>query len=151
MNQNLEIKENGTILLNGKEKKTWNNQGYKMFWFNGKNKYVHREVAMYYIPNPDNLPEVNHKDGDKQNNNVENLEWVTRIQNHHHAMKMKLWGRNVVNRRHFNDEQVEEIKKLYNETKMGYRKIANKYGVNKSRIRDLIKGITYKHDSTMYV
>jgi hypothetical protein len=57
----------------------------------------------------------------------------------------------VVERRHFNDEQVEEIKKLYNTTDMGYHKIGKIYGVNKNRIRDLIKGYTYKHSSTIYV
>ena len=64
---------------------------------------------------------------------------------------MKLWGRNVVNRRHFNDEQVEQIKKTYSQGKFGYRKIARLYNVNKNRIRDIIKGITYKLDSTNYV
>jgi hypothetical protein len=54
---------------------------------NGKSKrcYVHRLVAEAYIPNSNNLPEVNHKDGNKGNNNVNNLEWVTRSQQMKHA------------------------------------------------------------------
>lgn len=53
---------------------------------NGKKKmvYAHRLVAETYIPNPDNLPVVNHKDGNKLNNNVSNLEWVTYSENTKH-------------------------------------------------------------------
>lgn len=50
-----------------------------------KNYYIHRLVAMHFIPNPDNLPEVNHIDGDTLNNHAENLEWCTRQGNAHHA------------------------------------------------------------------
>ena len=47
--------------------------------------YIHRIVATLFIPNPNNLPEVNHKDSNPQNNCVENLEWVTRKENLEYA------------------------------------------------------------------
>lgn len=53
---------------------------------------VHRLVAIAFIPNPDNLPEVNHKDGNKLNNHVDNLEWTSSKTNKQHALAAGLYN-----------------------------------------------------------
>lgn len=55
-----------------------------------KQVYVHRLVAMTFVPNPDDLPEVNHIDGNTRNNAASNLEWVTRQENANHAIRTGL-------------------------------------------------------------
>ena len=52
--------------------------------------YVHRLVAMAFIPNPEGLPEINHKNGVKSDNQVENFEWVTASTNQLHALELGL-------------------------------------------------------------
>lgn len=64
--------------------------GYRHCILNKHNCNVHRIIAETFIPNPDNLPCVNHKDGNKLNNSVENLEWCTHSENTIHSFKKGL-------------------------------------------------------------
>lgn len=52
---------------------------------------LHRMVAQAFVPNPEGLPQVNHIDGNKSNNNVSNLEWISNTDNAHHAIANGLW------------------------------------------------------------
>ena len=77
-----------------KEIKLQNNNGYKLVQLNNKDSKlmfrVHRLVAEAFIPNPENKRTVNHKDGDKSNNSVNNLEWATHSENNKHAFDKNL-------------------------------------------------------------
>lgn len=64
---------------------------YVPLWKDGaeKKKRIHRLVAEAFIPNPQNLPEVNHKDEDPSNNSVDNLEWCSRAYNANYGTRNK--------------------------------------------------------------
>lgn len=96
----LEVSSEGRVRSNMRDgrvlKQQLDNKGYHRISVTIKRRNmhfkVHRLVATAFIPNPLSLPQVNHIDGDKSNNKAANLEWVTNIQNAHHAMESGLWG-----------------------------------------------------------
>lgn len=109
----------------------------------GKQKYKqvpkHRLVAETWIPNPNNKPEVNHIDGNKQNNSVENLEWVTSSENQKHAICSKLQPVPVSTYKgKLTKEQRDEIIKRYNCENISRRELAQIYNVSHTTISALI-------------
>lgn len=87
-----EVSKNGEVRRNNHIKTPiLGKRGYYSvdLYSNGKRikRRISRLVATAFIPNPDNLPDVNHKDGNKLNNNVSNLEWVTKSENMKHEFK----------------------------------------------------------------
>lgn len=75
-----------------------------------KAKYVHILVAKAFIPNPDCKPEVNHIDANKSHNSSDNLEWVTRRENHFHAVSLGLKPINpMIGKRGINNPYVKPV------------------------------------------
>jgi hypothetical protein len=111
------------------------------------NYKAHRLIAEAFIPNPLNLPVINHKDGDKTNNNVENLEWCTSSENRIHAVnvlgcKTGIGIRNVNAK--LNDDNIREIRKELSNGATGIS-LANKYGVDPKQISRIKNNKTWKH------
>ena len=119
----LDTVRNCERLLKGKVLvKKDNGYGYKCVMFCKEhkiyNKYVHRLVAEAFIPNQDKLPQVNHKDEDKSNNCVDNLEWCTQLYNNEYGTRKKRWyetriENNTININHIGLGKTE-LRRAYN-------------------------------------
>ena len=108
-------------------------------------KLVHRLVAEAFIANDDNKPQVNHIDGNKQNNNVKNLEWVTRSENLLHAYRVLKRTRKFdymprPSRRRFTKDQIIEIR---NSSK-SQSELAREYGTVQHVIWCIVNRKTYR-------
>lgn len=107
---------------------------------------IHRLVAVAFIPNPHNFPQVNHKNMNKEDNRVENLEWINNIDNFYHAMNT-----NITNNKRpcgaakLNAQQVKEIKELINNNIYSRSEIANKYDVHPCTISYIKNGKIWKN------
>lgn len=114
-----------------------------------KTHSVHRLVAMGFIPNPENLPQVNHKDGNKQHNHFNNLEWISPGGNQRHAYEMGLKSHSENSgMAKLTDEDVIAIKILLKKERVGsdnsvYKQIGEAFGVTPTTIKWIDKGRTW--------
>lgn len=105
-----------------------------------KNLFVHRLVAMTYLPNPDNLPVVNHIDCNTMNNHADNLEWCTDLHNVRHAIENH--RHQSVKNRVLTDDTVRQIRKMY--ISQTISSIARELNLDRSTVSQMLHGMTYR-------
>lgn len=106
--------------------------GYRLIALSNKREYIHRIVAKAFLPNPENKSEVNHKDRNKTNNNVSNLEWCTPLENMQHFLSStssrKILSYDDVLMIRFIGRQVDE------------RSLAKAFGVSYTHLMNILSG-----------
>jgi hypothetical protein len=131
-------------------KKRLNKDGYVKATLtkNGKAKdfRVHRLVAEAFIPNPEDKPTVNHKDGIKTANFIDNLEWATRSEQTQHSYDLGL-KTPVYTMRKLTDEEVREIRRRYIKGSItdGSGALSREYGITDANILKIVKILSYKN------
>lgn len=112
-----------------------------------KKKYAHRLMAKAFIPNPDKKPYINHKNGDKKDNRIENLEWCTHAENIRHSNEMGLVDIRG-EKSHSSKLTKLNVLKIRRASKLGgivRQELAEKYNVHPDTISDVISRKTWKH------
>ena len=110
-----------------------------------KSYLVHRLIATAFIPNPKNKPQINHKDCNKQNNSLDNLEWVTKDENNIHAFANGLIDRKgeKAGSSKLTESQVLKIREMC-KTKQ-QKDIAPLFGINKGQVSSIFTRRSWKH------
>lgn len=150
--------KNGERLAKGKTiSHIKSNSGYMVVNLknNGKSKQflVHRLIALHFIDNPMNLPEINHKDGNKCNNDFSNLEWCSKSENIAHSYKLGLSKSNFkqteMGEKNPNNKLAEDdVKLIRDEYSKGWksqRQLAKEFNVSQQCIGNIINRKTWKH------
>ena len=109
---------------------------------------MHRLVALHFIPNPNNLPQVNHIDGDKKNNKAVNLEWCNNSHNIKHAYSSGLMNRKGErqNTCKIKESDVLEIREFYSKNPKSFLRVyAEKLNITITTVSNIIKRNIWKH------
>lgn len=142
-----------------------NNRGYLSVVVRKKTHMLHRLVAQAFIPNPKNKPFVNHIDGNKLNNRVDNLEWCTTAENNRHARKTGLHVQikghkirykspatkqralaNLKDKSKLTPDQVRYVRQVHVPRSKDFSAtaLAEKFGTSVAAMSKIIKGLAYR-------
>lgn len=123
--------------------------GYMEVMINGKSVRIHRIIASAFIPNYNNYPCINHKDGDKTNNNISNLEWCTHSQNTQHAYDTGL-EKKIIGENHHAHKITEEIARyikihyIPRDKKYGGQAMADYFGISRSIVSSIVANKSWR-------
>lgn len=113
-----------------------------------KGFFIHRLVAIAFIDNPKNLPQVNHKDCNKLNNHIDNLEWCTNHENHTHARDNGLL-KSLQGEEHpfatLKNQQVLEIRNAILTSAFTRKMLCEKHGVSVHIVKDIRSRKSWAH------
>lgn len=111
-------------------------------------KSIHRLVLEAFTPNPNNKPQVNHIDGDKKNNNVNNLEWCTAKENTRHSFKNGLQnilrGSDVYNSR-LSPNDILQMRSIYDHGWANQSELADAYNISFQHAHKILRNKVWRH------
>lgn len=148
------VNEDGVV--KNKEGKVYaiQNGRYKYYrlWNGQKDKTVllHRIVAICFIPNPNKYPVVNHKDGNKHNNSINNLEWCNQKHNLQHAISSGLskapYGKGSQNGFSIlTEDQVIKMREMFDSGEYKQRDIMKIFNVHRNTVCNVVRRNSWKH------
>lgn len=113
-----------------------------MYKHNRKAMFIHSLLGKFFLKKPKGKTEINHKDGNKANYKLENLEWVTRSENQLHAYRTGLKKPYASVRRKLTKKQADEIREKFS-FRYSISELAIKYSVHNRTIRRILNNETY--------